>query len=156
MLYVYTLNWSCVLRIRSDLIPDLSSLFPFKVCLVRWWYGEWEISPVWLGELSGEASPSWPQPSPQTWSPLLFWLALVQVRDVTMFITILSIYLRTLDTSWLLFFMTVIFGKTSHLNIINIFSLFTIYMSTSRFMFHVKEEEWPSDLPKICLAINYN
>lgn len=122
MLYVYTLNWSRVLRIRSDLIPDLSSLFPFKVCLVRWWYGEWESSPVWLGELSGEASPSWPQPSPQTWSPLLFWLALVQVRDVTMFITILSINLRTLDTPWLLFFMTVIFGKTSHLNIINIFS----------------------------------
>lgn len=122
MLYVYTLNWSRVLRIRSDLIPDLSSLFPFKVCLVRWWYGEWESSPVWLGELSGEASPSWPQPSPQTWSPLLFWLALVQVRYVTMFITILSINLRTLDTPWLLFFMTVIFGKTSHLNIINIFS----------------------------------
>lgn len=128
MLYVYSLNWSRVLRIRSDLIPDLSSLFPFKVCLVRWWYGEWEISPVWLGELSGEASPSWPQPSPQTWSPLLFWLALVQVRDVTMFITILSINLRTLDTPWLLFFMTVIFGKTSHLNIINIFSLFAIYI----------------------------
>lgn len=29
-------------------------------------------------------------------------------------------------------------------------------MSTSGFMFHVKEAEWPSDLPKNYLAINYN
>lgn len=156
MLYVYTLNWSRVLRIRSDLIPDLSSLFPFKVCLVRWWYGEWEISPVWLGELSVEASPSWPQPSPQTWSPLLFWLALVQVRDVTMFITILSINLRTLDTAWLSIFYDSNFRKNVTSQYHQYLQFYSLYMSTSRFMFHVKEAEWPSDLPKICLAINYN